>query len=84
MSDTREMRRQLLVMIGVIIVVDAAAIAAWFYAGIRGRSAVVQLFFTIVWTAATLAAVIVSMRRIREAGKWGRGEREKGETAREP
>ena len=69
MGNTREMRRQLLVMIGVIIVVDAAAIAAWFYAGIRGRSAIVQLFFTIVWTAATLAAVIVSMRKIMAARK---------------
>jgi hypothetical protein len=63
------MRRQLLVMIGVIVVVDAAAIAAWFYAGIRGRSAVVQLLFTMVWTAATLAAVIVSMRKIMAARK---------------
>jgi hypothetical protein len=69
MGDTREMRRQLLVMIGVIIIVDAVAIAAWFYAGIRGRSAVVQLLFTIVWTAATLAAVIVSMRKIMAARK---------------
>jgi len=57
------------VMIGVIIVVDAAAIAAWFYAGIRGRSAAVQVLFTIVWTAATLAAVIVSMRKIMGARK---------------
>lgn len=69
MADTREMRRQLLIMIGVIVVVDAVAIAAWFYAGIRGRSAVIQLLFAIVWTAATLAAVIVSMRRIRTARK---------------
>ena len=78
MADTREMRRQLLVMIGVIVVVDALAVAAWFYAGIRGRSVVVQLLFAIVWTAATLAAVVVSMRKIREAGKWGRGETGKG------
>jgi hypothetical protein len=73
-ADTREMRRQLLVMIGVIVVVDAIAIGAWFLAGIRGRGAVVQLLFAIVWTAATLAAVVVSMRKIREAGKGRRGE----------
>jgi len=75
MADTREMRRQLLIMIGVIVVVDAVAIAAWFYAGIRGRSAVIQLLFAIVWTAATLAAVIVSMRRIRTARKAVNSER---------
>ena len=69
MANSREMRRQLLAMIGVIVVVDAVAVAAWFYAGIRGRSTVVQLLFTIVWTAATLAAVIVSMRKIMAARK---------------
>jgi len=30
------------------------------------------------WTAATLAAVVVSMRKIREPGKWGWGETGKG------
>ena len=70
MPDTdrrRLMRRQLLVMIALVAAVDALAIAAWFLAGLRGRSSAVQLCFAIVWTLATLGVVVVSMRRIREA-----------------
>jgi FtsH-binding integral membrane protein len=63
----REMRRHLVVMLVLVAVVDAVAIAAWFLAGLRGRSGGVQVLFTIVWTVATLAVVVVSMRKIREA-----------------
>lgn len=63
----REMRRHLVVMLLLVAVVDAVAIAAWFLAGLRGQSGGVQVLFTIVWTVATLAVVVVSMRKIREA-----------------
>ena len=63
----REMRRHLVIMIAVVAVVDAVAIAAWFLAGLRGRSAAVQLGFAVAWTVATLGVVVVSMRKIREA-----------------
>lgn len=65
----RAMRRQLLVMLGLVAVVDAVAIATWFLAGLRGRSGGVQVFFAIAWTVATLAVVLVSMRKFREAGR---------------
>jgi hypothetical protein len=61
--------RHLLVMIAVVAAVDAVAIATWFLAGLRGRSAVVQLGFAVTWTVATLGVVVVSMRKIRNAGK---------------
>ena len=61
------MRRQLLVMLGLVAVVDAVAIGTWFLAGLRGRSGGVQVFFAIAWTMATLAVVLVSMRKFREA-----------------
>ena len=67
MADAREMRRQLLTMIGLVVAVDAAAIAAWFLTGVRGRSTGVQLLFALGWTLATLAVVVVSMRKIRQA-----------------
>jgi hypothetical protein len=63
----RAMRRHLVVMLVLVAVVDAVAIAAWFLAGLRGRSAAVQLLFAIAWTVATLGVVVVSMRKIREA-----------------
>lgn len=63
----RAMRRHLLVMLALVAAVDAIAIAAWFLAGLRGRSGGVQVLFTIAWTVATLGVVVVSMRKIREA-----------------
>jgi len=66
-TQRREMRRHLLALIALVAVVDAAAIAIWLLAGLRGRSGVVQLFFVIAWTVATLGVVVVSMRKIREA-----------------
>ena len=63
----RAMRRHLVVMLVLVALVDAIAIAAWFLAGLRGRSGGVQLLFAIVWTVATLGVVVVSMRKIREA-----------------
>lgn len=69
MADAREMRRQLLTMIGLVVAVDAVAIAAWFLTGVRGRSPGVQLLFALGWTLATLAVVVVSMRKIRQARK---------------
>jgi hypothetical protein len=65
----RAMRRQLVVMLVLVAVVDAVAIATWLLAGLRGQSGGVQVFFTIAWTVATLAVVLVSMRKFREAGK---------------
>lgn len=76
MADARrEMKRQLLLLVGLVIAVDTIAIAAWFLAGIRGRGEGVQLLFAIVWTVATLAVVVVSMRKIRDARKGVNGKR---------
>jgi hypothetical protein len=76
MADGREeMRRQLLLMIALVAAVDAVAIAAWFLAGIRGRSEGVQVMYAIGWTLATLAVVVVSMRKIRDARKGVNGKR---------
>ena len=63
----RAVRRHLVVMLLLVGVVDAVAVAAWFLVGLRGRSGGVQVLFTIVWTVATLAVVVVSLRKIREA-----------------
>jgi hypothetical protein len=67
MADAREMRRQLLIMIVLVAAVDAIAIGAWFLAGIRGRGQGVQVLYAVVWTLATMAVVVVSLRKIRIA-----------------
>ena len=59
------MRREVAILIGLVLAVDAVAIALWLFTGIRRTGPQVQLAFTIGWTVATLAVVIVSLRKIR-------------------
>ncbi len=75
MADTREMRRQLLIMIGLVAAIDAVAIVILFVGGVRGRGQAVQLLFAIVWTLAILGVVVVSLRKIRTARKSVNGEK---------
>jgi hypothetical protein len=75
MADPRGMKRQLLIMIGLVTAIDAVAVAILFLGGIRGRGQAVQLLFAVVWTVAILAVVVGSMRRIREARKSANSEK---------
>jgi hypothetical protein len=59
------MRRELAVLVGLVIAVDVLAVGVWLLAGIRHASPQVQLGFTVAWTLATLAVVVVSLRKIR-------------------
>lgn len=61
----RAIRRELAVLVGLVIAVDVLAVAVWLLADIRRAGYQVQVFFTIAWTLATLAVVIVSLRKIR-------------------
>jgi hypothetical protein len=63
------MKRQLLIMIGLVTAIDAVAVAILLLGGIRGRGQTVQLLFAVVWTVAILGVVVVSMRKIRNARK---------------
>jgi hypothetical protein len=58
-------RREVVVLIALVVAVDALAIAVWLLASIRRAGPPVQFAFTVAWTVATLAAVIVSLRKIR-------------------
>jgi hypothetical protein len=59
------MRRELAALVGLVMAVDLLAVAVWLLADIGRAGPQVQLFFTIAWTLATLAVVIVSLRKIR-------------------
>ncbi len=59
------MRRELAVLIGLVLAVDVLAVAVWLLADIRGAGPQAQFGFTVAWTVVTLAVVIVSLRRIR-------------------
>jgi hypothetical protein len=48
-----------------VIAVDAVAIALWLFTDLRHAGVRIQFLFTVAWTVATLAVVIVSLRKIR-------------------
>ena len=63
----RAMRRHLLEMIALVVVLDAVTIGIYYAVGMKSRSPKVQLAFTAVWTALTLAVVLRGMGRVRAA-----------------
>jgi hypothetical protein len=58
-------KRLVLRMLGLILLVDALAIAVFFIAHLEDAGRNVRLAFTIGWTLVTLAIVLTSLRQIR-------------------
>lgn len=60
-------KREALVLVALVLVVDALFIAAYFGAGIERASDGMKLGFTVVWTVINLAVVVRGLTRIRSA-----------------
>jgi hypothetical protein len=60
-------RRQALILVGLVVIVDVVFIAAYFLGDIDRSSSQIKLFFTIVWTVITLLVVLRGLLRIRRA-----------------
>ena len=60
-------RRELLILVGLVVVVDLVFIAAYFLGSIDRSSDEMKLLFTIVWTVITLIVVLRGLLRIRKA-----------------
>ncbi len=60
-------KREALVLVGLVVAVDAIFSALYFGAGIEWASDSVKAAFTVVWTAINLAVVIRGLTRIRSA-----------------
>jgi hypothetical protein len=60
-------KREALVLVGLVLAVDAIFIAVYFLAGIERAADSVKIAFTLVWTVSTLAVVIRGLARIRNA-----------------
>lgn len=58
-------RRETLSLVGLVLVVDAGFIGAYFLAGIARGTDFVKVVFTILWTAITLLIVLRGLIRIR-------------------
>lgn len=60
-------KREALVLVGLVLAVDALFIAVFFGAGIERASDSVKIGFTVVWTVVNLAVVLRGLTRIRSA-----------------
>jgi membrane protein DedA with SNARE-associated domain len=60
-------RREALVLVALVLLVDAVFVAGYFLGRVQVSSDVTKLIFTVVWTAATLAVVVRGLTRIRTA-----------------
>jgi hypothetical protein len=60
-------KREAVVLVGLVLAVDAIFIGGYFLAGIQRAADDVKIGFTLVWTLSTLAVVIRGLARIRTA-----------------
>jgi hypothetical protein len=60
-------RREVLILVGLVVLIDAIFIAAYFIAGIDHSSDRMKLLFTVGWTVITLVVVLRGLLRIRQA-----------------
>ena len=60
-------RREVLILVGLVVVIDVVFIAAYFLGGIDRSSDQMKLLFTVVWTVVTLVVVLRGLLRIRRA-----------------
>jgi uncharacterized membrane protein len=63
----KQVWREVLVLVGLILLIDAIFIAAYFVGDVRTVSDPAKLAFTVVWTLVTLAVVIRGLSRVRKA-----------------
>jgi hypothetical protein len=66
-GKSRQLRREVLWLIGAVLVVDAVFIGAFVLGSFGSASNSVKLAFTAVWTLVLLAIVIRGLSRVRSA-----------------
>jgi uncharacterized membrane protein len=63
--NRREIKRQLLILMASVVVLDAAIIGLYYAAHIENRPVKTQQTFVAVWVVLTLIVVTTMMKRIR-------------------
>jgi chromate transport protein ChrA len=61
------LRREVLLLIGLVFVLDAVFVVLYFAASVRSASDTTKLVFTAVWTLAVLLVAVRGLSRIRSA-----------------
>lgn len=68
MADDRgALRREVLQLVGLVLLVDGAFIAGYYAADVTAASAQARFGYLIAWTAATLVVVLRGLGRVRAA-----------------
>lgn len=62
-----DLKRELLTLVGLVVLVDGVFIAIYYAAGLEAAPADRKLAYTAVWVLATLVVVLRSLSRIRAA-----------------
>jgi hypothetical protein len=66
-SSSGALRREVAVLVGLVLAVDATFVAVYFLGQLRHASDGMKLGFTALWTLVTLAVVIRGLARVRSA-----------------
>jgi nitric oxide reductase large subunit len=66
-TKRREIQRLLMILVGAVVVLDAAVIGLYYAFGIQDRPIKQQQLFVGVWVVLTLTVVTTMMRKIRVA-----------------
>ncbi len=64
-ADRPALRRAVLELVALVVIVDVAFVAIYYWAGLIHASRTVTLAYTLLWTAATLAVVLRGLGRVR-------------------
>lgn len=63
--DPRRLRREVLVLVGLVLAVDAVFAAGYFLGGVARRPPGFKLGYTAAWTLVTLLVVLRGLTRVR-------------------
>jgi len=66
-DDRGALRREVLRLVGLVLLVDGVFIACYYIAGLATASANLKSGYTIAWTVVTVAVVVRGLGRVRAA-----------------
>jgi len=66
-TNRREIQKLLMMLVGAVVVLDAAVIGLYYAFAIQARPIKQQQMFVAVWVVLTLTVVTTMMRKIRQA-----------------
>jgi hypothetical protein len=64
-TTSDRVRREVLTLVGLVLLVDAAFIGAYFVLGVGHATSGVKIGYTVLWTAVILLVVLRSLARVR-------------------